>query len=195
MGNRRPRVSRRLETVAESCAVTDGPSKETSRSARASRTRRARGGGAIMARFPRDSTGTRAVGRSHGTHLRETSRALLLAHLERQPIAAPNAPRARQARTGRHPAGHPRCGVPLTEIPNTARPSSLFFQRRSCDRLGPFASFRVQHRPRPLSTAQARPFLRAVTRLAIETGGSVTQNAKPCHLPDPRITLGQLRVS
>ena len=31
-----PRVSRRLETVAESCAVTDGPSKETSRSARAS---------------------------------------------------------------------------------------------------------------------------------------------------------------
>lgn len=122
MGNRRPRVSRRLETVAESCAVTDGPSKETSRSARASRTRRARGGGAIMARFPRDSTGTRAVGRSHGTHLRETSRALLLAHLERQPIAAPNAPRARQARTGRHPAGHPRCGVPpLTEMPNTAR--------------------------------------------------------------------------
>lgn len=121
MGNRRPRVSRRLETVALSCAVTDGPSKETSRSARASRTRRARGGGAIMARFPRDSTGTRAVGRSHGTHLRETSRALLLAHLERQPIAAPNAPRARQARTGRHPAGHPRCGVPLTEMPNTAR--------------------------------------------------------------------------
>lgn len=31
MGNRRPRGSRGLETVAESCAVTDGPSKETSR--------------------------------------------------------------------------------------------------------------------------------------------------------------------
>ena len=50
--------------------------------------------------------------RSHGTHLRETSRALLLGHLERPRIAAPNAPGARQARTGRHPAGHPRCDGP-----------------------------------------------------------------------------------
>ena len=60
--------------------------------------------------------------RSHGTHLRETSRALLLGHLDRHPIAAPNAPRARQARTGRHPAGHPRCDGPGAGMPNTASP-------------------------------------------------------------------------
>ena len=44
----------------------------------------------------------------------------------------------------------------------------------SCDLSRPFAR---PHRQRPLSTAQARPFLRAVTRLAIETGGSVTQSS------------------
>jgi hypothetical protein len=40
-----------------------------------------------------------------------------------------------------------------------------------------FRRFARPHRQRPLSTAQARPFLRAVTRLAIETGGSVTQSS------------------
>jgi hypothetical protein len=44
----------------------------------------------------------------------------------------------------------------------------------SCDLSRRFAR---QHRQQPLSTAEARPFLRAVTRLAIETGGSVTQSS------------------
>ena len=90
------------------CAMTDGRSKETSRHARVSDVSAGRDSPGIPLGFDRDT----CCRRSHGTHLRETSRALLLGHLERPRIAAPNAPGARQARTGRHPAGHPRCDGP-----------------------------------------------------------------------------------
>ena len=42
---------------------------------------------------------------------------------------------------------------------------------------------------------QARPSLLVVTRLVIETGGSVTQSTKSCHSRESRIVVGSARVS